>query len=61
MKVTYSAQELQAFAKTWPCSGMRQASRPLTFEYDARGNLVDILGEDPSYSDSAVSALAAID
>lgn len=38
--VTVTAREVQDFARTWPCSGLR--ARPVTFQFDKRnGDLVD--------------------
>ena len=37
--VTVTTRDVAEFAASWPCSGLR--ARPVTFEFDARGNLVD--------------------
>lgn len=57
--VSVSARELQDFAARWPCSGMRNATRGVWFQYDKRnGDLVDIQGERPGYDEGAVKALS---
>jgi hypothetical protein len=56
--VTVSVDEIAEFASRYPCSGMRNPESGMQFTFDSRGDLVDIEGEDESYYEGAVSALA---
>jgi hypothetical protein len=57
--VSVSPAEMRAFADRWPCSGMRNPSRGMWFQFDRRnGDLVDIQGERESYDNAAVAALS---
>lgn len=58
VNVSVSAAELEDFASSWPCSGMRSASRGITFQFEKYcGDLVDIWGQQKRFNESAVSAL----
>lgn len=55
---TFTAADLQAFAQTWPCSGMVGADEPITFTFAENGDLVDVEGDmDHDYAASALIAL----
>jgi hypothetical protein len=57
--VSVSPSDLRAFAATWPCSGMRNPSRGMWFQFEkSNGDLVDIKGERKSYDEGAVKALS---
>ena len=58
VRVYVSAAELDRFADTWPCSGMRNPSRGMSFEFERNGDLVDITGQRAKYDESAVLALS---
>ncbi len=61
VNVSVSVAELEAFANSWPCSGMRGASRGITFQFEKScGDLVDIWGQQKRFDDRAVSALADV-
>jgi hypothetical protein len=56
---TFTAADLQAFAQTWPCSGMLVAEEPLTFTFAENGDLVDVEGDQGNgYDESALVALS---
>lgn len=57
-RVDFSRAEVQAFKRRWPASGL--PDRALWFEYDARGDVVDMTPGDFSEADAsgALSALA---
>jgi hypothetical protein len=40
MRVRVSPEEVAAFNATWPCSKLPEC--PITFEFDERGDLVDM-------------------
>jgi hypothetical protein len=56
--VKVSVDEIIEFACRYPCSGMRNPHAEMRFAFDRRGDLIDIEGEDESYYDGAVGALA---
>ena len=49
--VSFSANEVDDFKSTWPCSGLPSGS--ITFCYDSRGDLVDILPDRMARCDGA--------
>ena len=57
-RVLISAAELNTFADSWPCSGMRCATSGMSFRFESNGDLVDITGQRKSYDESAVQALS---
>jgi hypothetical protein len=48
--VAVSAQDVQEFNRTWPCSNIPEIS--IKFEFDSHGNLIDIIPEDWRDSDA---------
>ncbi len=56
--VTVTRREVSDFARSWPCSGLRD--KPITFQFDKRnGDLVDT-NDDRQQPDADNSAIAAL-
>lgn len=54
-KVFLDHHQIESFKRSYPCSGIPELSG-ITFEFDSRGNLVDIIAlswEDGTYTDSS--------
>lgn len=55
-----SRDEIVAFAKTWPCSGLRNPSSEIIFEFDSENNLVDMSMDSVQLDNADQAALAAM-